>query len=91
MFDICKKLLKCAIMENENKLFMEWDTNEGVKFFSKTSIALIEEVNSSVYGYRLRVVMKEKRENGSSITFFINPEALTDVWDELKDFSVPKK
>jgi hypothetical protein len=76
-------------MGNDNKLFMEWDTNEGIKFFSKTSIALIEEVDSRIHGYRLRVVMKEKREDGSSITFFINPEALTDVWDQLKDFNVP--
>ena len=51
-------------MENANKLFMEWDTNEGVKFISKTSIAVIEEVDSRIYGYRLRVVMKEKREDG---------------------------
>jgi len=74
--------------QNSNKLFMTLDTNEGIKFVSKTSISLIEEIDSRIHGYRLGITLKEKRLDGQHIYFMINPEALTDIEDQLKDFNI---
>ncbi len=72
-------------LEADKKLFVNLDTNDGIKFISKTSIAMIEELDSSKVSYRFGLLLKEKRPNGQTIYFKFNTELMSDVWDMLKD------
>jgi hypothetical protein len=49
----------------ENDLFTTFQTSEGQKIISKTSIAAIEEINQNEY----RITLKELNEDGVNISF----------------------
>jgi hypothetical protein len=52
----------------ENKLFTTFNTLEGEKIVSKSSIAIMEKINPTTY----RITLKEKNPNGDNISFETN-------------------
>ena len=54
----------------ENKLFTTFITNNGQKIVSKSSIAIMEQIDDYTY----RITLKEKDSKGQSISFETNVE-----------------
>ena len=57
----------------ENKLFTTFITNNGQKIVSKSSIAIMEQINDYTY----RITLKEKDSKGQSISFETNVDYST--------------